>query len=208
MAQEPDKQDTQESTDSSEASETFTKDEALKLIRDEANKIHAHYKKEIAKLSSKPAPEKPEPEPTGENEKLRKQLADQNRQLQDFIKRDQEREAASRDKDMRSSVSENLQAKGVKYTKQAVAFLADSQRAFSFDDEGLLKIKIDRIEYDDLDQALTAWVKSEDAKPYLAPRDTAGAGSRGSRANQQTSAAPKLTKESFGAAALSADWDK
>jgi hypothetical protein len=191
---------TEGAPDTASTETTLTKDEALKLFREEANKIHSSYKKEIAKIHKQyQSAATPTEEAPADPNDLSALVRQQNKTIQDMQRREKERDAALRDKEARAGLSERLLAKGVapKYAKHAVGFLTDVQKAVRYDDTGALLVRVGQVEYDNIDEAADAFIQSDDAKPYLAASDAKGSGAtthKGSRPATQ----PALTKDNFG----------
>lgn len=127
---------------------------------------------------------------------LQKQLDEQKASvLQMKAERDAEK-ARSRDQALRSKLSEDLTKGGLdpRYVKAAVGNLVDVEKRVRFAaDEGDEIVFKDSSGEVDLATGLKDWVKSDDAKIYLPPRGTQGAGDRsGGRTPQQGKAVPSV----------------
>ncbi len=86
-----------------------------------------------------------------------------------------------RELNLRSTVADKLVKNGVNpaFAKQATGFLIDSERRFGFDDNGEIVSK-DPVLGDstDVDSFIKDWVKKDDAKIYLNPKNVSGAGTK------------------------------
>lgn len=112
---------------------------------------------------------------------LQKQLADQQKATEQLkAERDAEK-AKARDQLLRTKLADDLTKGGVdpRYVKNAVGHLVDVEKRVRFaDDEGDDIVFKDATGDVDLATGLKGWIKGDDAKIYLPPRGTQGAGDR------------------------------
>lgn len=112
---------------------------------------------------------------------LQKQLAAQEASVAAMkAERDAEK-ARARDQVLRTKLAEDLTKGGLdpRYVKNAVGHLVDVEKRVRFvDDESEDVVFKDSTGDVDLGTGLKSWVKSDDAKIYLPPRGTQGAGDR------------------------------
>lgn len=161
--------------------ETFTKalDEKLSSFAPKGNEDE-----------SKPASPLEHPEVKG--------VLKQMQELQSRLKASEEREAAAkakaRDTQLRQQVGEALASAGIKDSmraKHALKFLVDGEKLVAWDDESERLVFRDSDGFVDFNTGLKGWLKSEDAKMYLPPPDTSGAGGR--TGQTPAVAAPRIT---------------
>jgi hypothetical protein len=113
--------------------------------------------------------------------KFDREMADMRKRLE---KADTDRELErkkSLDTALRQTLAENLLAAGVDATRQkhALGYLVDATRSVYYNDDGKIVFRgVDGLEHD-LNDGLSAWVTSDDAKIYLPPRGATGSGDRG-----------------------------
>lgn len=99
--------------------------------------------------------------------------------------------AKSMDSTLRQKLGDELTKHGVdaKYGRHAIGLLVDADKRvrYSEDGERIVWRDDDNAELD-LTTGIKAWAKSDDAKPYLPPRGTAGSGAKpgGGNGQQQT----------------------
>lgn len=142
---------------------------------------------------------------------LQKTLADQ-KAITDRMQAERDAEKAKvRDTGMRQRLADELTKIGIdpRYVRAAAGNLLDVEKRVRFDDDNddVLVFK-DATGDVDLATGLKGWIKSEDAKIYLPPRGTQGAGDRsGGRSTQTGQTVPSLGAALLGMARVATPGD-
>lgn len=118
-----------------------------------------------------------------EFQKVTKQLAEQNKAL---AKATAERESAyakQRDVSLRQSVNDELGKQGITgiKAKLAVGHLVDASKVIGYGDDESIVFRADD-ESIDLSSGVKRWLKTDEGKEFLPPRNAAGSGDRQSAA--------------------------
>lgn len=102
------------------------------------------------------------------------------KQIQILLDRQAKADAEAREVKLHASLRDALVQNGVdaRYAEHAIA-LTKHKNMVRYDDDGNIVMRVNDIDQP-LSDAAKAFAKSEDAKIYLAPRDTRGSGQRGS----------------------------
>ena len=105
---------------------------------------------------------------TSELEKTVKELS---KQLQD-------RDAREKTNNLRKAAEQSLKAHGIdsEFSEHALAYLVDAKQAIKYDSDGNLIMVLNGIEYDSIDEGMTVWAQSRDAKLYKKPTAAQGSG--------------------------------
>jgi hypothetical protein len=127
---------------------------------------------------------------------LQKQIADQKSATERLQQERDAEKASARDQKLRSALSDSLTKGGIDPTRvrHAVGILVDVEKRVRFaDDDGDELVFKDSTGDVDLTTGLKGWLKSEDAKIFLPPRGTLGAGDRSQgKTTQNGQAAPTV----------------
>lgn len=126
-----------------------------------------------------PKDTKSAPEETAAMKALQKQLADVQSKLEATEKEKKAARDRARDKDLRQMLADELVKSGIDpaRVKHAVGLLVDSEKSVRYvaDDTDDISFKFDNEDVD-LKTGIKNWLKSDDAKIYMPPRGTTGAG--------------------------------
>jgi len=161
-----------------DAPQYVTKDELNAMI----NGFRASLKKDLAEVKNAFASQQPKDEqaaprlPKTEADAALIELRSQVKILQD---REKAREAVLAEQNLHNTLREQLTQHGVnpKHVDHAIAFL-NQKKLVRTDEDGSYKMKVNQVDYD-LNDAVKAWAKTDEAKLYLAPRGTQGSGQKG-----------------------------
>lgn len=155
-----------------------TKDELNAMI----NGFRKSFKKDLDELKNvfasqnKPdepaAPRLPKSEADAAIIELRNQL----KVMQD---REKAREAVLAEQSLHNTLREQLTQHGVnpQFVDHAIAYL-NQKKLVRADEDGTYKMKVNQVDYD-LNDAVKAWAKTDEAKLYLSPKGTQGSGQTG-----------------------------
>lgn len=144
-----------------------------KSLKDDLKKSFDDFRSSIPQPQEEPSTKKaPKTEVDTEKEAIKAEL----RSLREAREQDM---AKARNLQLKEVLSETLVQNGVdqRHLKHAMAFLTQ-EGAVRFDDDGSIKMKVGLLDYD-LQDAVKSWVKTEDAKLYLAPKGAIGSGQKG-----------------------------
>ena len=174
----------------------ITADELTALLRAREEKLLAKVAAENGKVVSKldelvkakdappaqgtEAPQKPQKiEETTEYKSLLRRMAEMEARYKAAEETAAAEKARARESQMRNKLAESLSAAGVdaRTVKHAVGYLVDVEKRVRATENGEI-IFADGGEEVDLATGLRAWLKTEDAKVYLAPRGAQGSGER------------------------------
>ena len=177
----------------SETPEYVSKAELNATINGFRKSFLTDMKKELAELRAalpvqeEPPAKKAKVEADPEKEAIKQEL----RQLREARETDL---AVARNLKMKEVLSETLTQNGVdpRHLKHAMAFLT-LEGGVRMDEDGSVKMKLGALDYE-LNDAVKSWVKTEDAKLYLAPKGAAGSGQKGS-VNSNQNPSGQMTKE-------------
>lgn len=147
--------------------------------------------KQEGEAEATPAPAKGKMDP--EKEELKKQV-------KMLLDRQQKADAEAAELKLQTSLRDNFTKHGIdpRHVDHAIAFAKHNQLV-RYDDDGSVVMKVNQIDMP-LQDAVAHWVKTDEAKLYLAPRGVQGSGQRGpvrapSTATQNPSA---VTKDNVG----------
>lgn len=132
-----------------------------------------------------PAKEEPQLSRTAELEKTVKELS---RSLKDRDERD-------RQDSLRRTVERSLKSHGIdpEYVDHALAFLVDARKAVKYDSEGNMVMEINGMAYDDIDEGMSVWANSREAKLYKKPTNAKGSGDQNRRGASSNEDSDKIT---------------
>lgn len=140
----------------------------------------------------------PAPKPTLKG--LDSEKEDMKKQLKLLMDEKLQREAELAEQRLQTSLRDTLTKHGVdpRHVDHAIAFVQHG-KLVKYDDDGNLVMKVNQIDMP-LTDAVNHWVKTDEAKLYLAPRGTQGSGQRGSVRAPDTnaSAQPTVTRDTIG----------
>lgn len=99
---------------------------------------------------------------------------------------------------LNSTLRDNFTKHGIdpRHVEHAIAY-AKHNKIVKHDEDGNLVMKVNQIDMP-LQDAMPYWVKTEDAKLYLAPRGTKGSGQNGPVRAPSTNAPPAITQDNIG----------
>ena len=137
------------------------------------------------------------PKPTVKSLDVEKE--EMKKQLKILMDRDAAMRAEMAEQTLNTTLRENFTKHGVdpRHVEHAIAF-AKHNKLVKQDEDGNLVMKVNQIDLP-LTDAVSQWVKTDDAKLYLAPRGTQGSGQRGPvRAPTNSGTQPQFTQDNVG----------
>ena len=180
--------------------ETSLKSSFQKELEVQANKIHSSYAKKLKKLNLEPSDETPDDETTSEDGVVRRRPTKHELELQasveKLVKRAEDGEKRARLANLRSDFTDHAVKNGVNPEAVDTIFtVMQAKGAFQDDGEELgfkLKVNVDGAQVAlPLDSAFKHYVKSPEAKFFLAPKGAAGSGSTQPNQTKATDGKPK-----------------
>lgn len=159
--------------------EYVTKDELNAML----NGFRKSFKKDFDEIKTAFASQQPKTEepaaqrlPKSEADAALIELRSQVKILQD---REKAREAVLAEQSLHNTLREQLTQHGVnpQFVDHAIAYL-NQKKLVRADEDGTYKMKVNQVDYD-LNDAVKAWAKTDEAKLYLSPKGTQGSGQTG-----------------------------
>lgn len=108
---------------------------------------------------------------------LQAQLKEQNNKMKQLLDKDAAREQEARNMKLQNTVRDALSAHGITDKAFKVAY-NNLKEDISYDEDGFVQMKLNDVHYP-LKDALSQWVKTEDAKFFLPAKGTKGSGTNG-----------------------------
>lgn len=150
--------------------------------------------------TNKPAPtESAKPAPVEEApayKSLLKRLGDMEKSFATERRAREEAEARAADQRLRTTLGDALTKVGVepRYVRQAIALLVDADKRVALSDDGQIVFRDGGAELD-LAAGLKDWIKTDEAKIYLAPRGASGSGDRPAGGKPPRNGGPPTVEE-------------